>query len=124
MWYIPSILTLQCHLMLRYRRRLDRAEAYKMTIRGIIRTENRGFNMQKLFDDFAAAWECVMENLLDYGCLSLHGGLVRLPQDSQLAILLPSTTGPGLLHSLGVPSQKIQLVSRSLLCNYQTKWCT
>ncbi|XP_041355040.1 E3 ubiquitin-protein ligase RNF213-like [Gigantopelta aegis] len=105
MQYIPSILTLQHHLMLRYRRRLDRSEAYKITIKDIIKTESHSVNMQELFDDFAAAWECVKEKLLDYGCWSLHGGLVRLPQefrnvkitpDSQLAILLPSTTGPGL----------------------------
>ncbi|XP_041350668.1 E3 ubiquitin-protein ligase rnf213-alpha-like [Gigantopelta aegis] len=105
MQYIPSILTLQRHLMLRYRRRLDRVEGYRMTIKDVIRTESHSFNMQELFDDFTAAWECVKEKLLDYGCWSLHGGLVRLPQefrnvkitpDSQLAILLPSMIGPGL----------------------------
>ncbi|XP_046558706.1 E3 ubiquitin-protein ligase RNF213-like [Haliotis rubra] len=102
---IPNILRLQQFLMAKYRRPLDRVEAKNMTIADAAEDGNNSIDVLENLSDFIAAWECVKEGLHSYGCWTVHDGLIHLPdayknmridENSPLAVLLPSTQGPGI----------------------------
>ncbi|XP_071112375.1 E3 ubiquitin-protein ligase rnf213-alpha-like [Haliotis cracherodii] len=103
--HIPNILQLQQFLMAKYRRRLDRIKAQKITIAEIAKDGNNSVDVLKILPDFIAAWDCVKEGLHSHGCWTVHDGLIHLPdayknmridENSPLAVLLPSTQGPGI----------------------------
>ncbi|PVD28712.1 hypothetical protein C0Q70_11306 [Pomacea canaliculata] len=102
--YVPAILRAQRRLLTQLCRRLDRAEAANLKIADFMKDkESKG--LADLFQPFCNAWEIVKERLITYRCLTPMEGLVSLPQEfsnyvitknSPLAVLLPSTRGPGL----------------------------
>ncbi|XP_067673877.1 E3 ubiquitin-protein ligase rnf213-alpha-like [Haliotis asinina] len=103
--HIPNILQLQQSLMAKYRRRLDRKEAQNVSIAEIATDGNNSVDVLKYLPDFIAAWNCVKEGLHSHGCWTVHDGLIHLPdayknmtidENSPLAVLLPSTQGPGI----------------------------
>ncbi|XP_071112725.1 E3 ubiquitin-protein ligase rnf213-alpha-like isoform X2 [Haliotis cracherodii] len=103
--HIPNILRLQQYLMAKYRRRLDRVEAKRITIADAAEEGSNSIDVLEHLSDFTAAWECVKEGLHSYGCWTVHDGLIHLPdayknmrieENSPLAVLLPSTQGPGI----------------------------
>ncbi|XP_046565361.1 E3 ubiquitin-protein ligase RNF213-like [Haliotis rubra] len=60
-------------------------------------------DVNELMPDLVAAWECVKESL--HGCRTVHDDLIHMPaayknmridENSHLAVLLPSTQGPGI----------------------------
>ncbi|XP_048239631.1 E3 ubiquitin-protein ligase rnf213-alpha-like [Haliotis rufescens] len=103
--HIPNILRLQQYLMAKYRRRLDRVEAKRITIADAAEEGSNSIDVLEHLSNFTAAWECVKEGLHSYGCWTVHDGLIHLPdayknmrieENSPLAVLLPSTQGPGI----------------------------
>ncbi|KAK7107714.1 hypothetical protein V1264_015588 [Littorina saxatilis] len=102
--YVPSILAGQRRLMMQLHRRLDRAEAATLTVAKVMRRKDCA-GVAALMKNFSKAWEIVKEHLITYNCLAPTEGLVSLPEefhnasmttDSPIAVLLPSTQGPGL----------------------------
>ncbi|KAL8623378.1 hypothetical protein ACOMHN_065912 [Nucella lapillus] len=102
--YLSAILSGQRQLIMQLHRHLDRAEATTLTIaQSIGRKECAG--LQALLTNFSKAWDIVKEHLITYNCVTAMEGLVSLPEEffnatideqSPLAVLLPSTQGPGL----------------------------
>ncbi|KAK7494871.1 hypothetical protein BaRGS_00013998, partial [Batillaria attramentaria] len=102
--YVPAIMAGQRRLMMQLHRRLDRAEAVTLTIQEVL-TRKECSGLEKLMEVFSKAWEIVKEHLITHRCVAPMEGFVSLPVEfhntsitleSPLAVLLPSTRGPGL----------------------------
>ncbi|XP_070188878.1 E3 ubiquitin-protein ligase rnf213-alpha-like [Littorina saxatilis] len=103
--YVPSILAGQRRLMMQLHRRLDRAEAATLTVAKVMEGKDRTSGLEELLHNFSKAWDIVKEHLIGFQCVAPTEGLVSLPEeyhnasmttDSPIAVLLPSTQGPGL----------------------------
>ncbi|XP_060597666.1 E3 ubiquitin-protein ligase rnf213-alpha-like [Ruditapes philippinarum] len=102
--FIPSIVRLHSVLLQKYQRKLDKAEASKITIAQLKRETIAGHETETLFDDFAKAWDLCREALKFYVCKTDIGSATVLPEYSHYVInentpvsmMLPTNDGAGL----------------------------
>ncbi|KAK7488216.1 hypothetical protein BaRGS_00020523, partial [Batillaria attramentaria] len=102
--YLPAILNGQKRLMNQLHRQLDRAEAAALTIK-MVKERKDCTGLDELLENVSKAWDIVKDRLITYNCLAPEQEVVSLPPEFQntsisvnspLAVLLPSTRGPGL----------------------------
>ncbi|KAH3784679.1 hypothetical protein DPMN_162643 [Dreissena polymorpha] len=101
---LPNILRLQRILLQRFRKRLDKADAKKLTVKHMKDDMHAGPHTTHLIEEFANAWDITRKNLEHYVCRTQFG-FVRVPNEfsrtpihdgTPLAVFLPATDGPGL----------------------------
>ncbi|XP_052238406.1 E3 ubiquitin-protein ligase RNF213-like [Dreissena polymorpha] len=101
--YLPSIMQLQRALLRRFQRKLDKAEAKRITVKDFKTELSECHGVEKWIDAFSMAWDAT-RTFLQHGCLT-KSGRYTLPEelcneqindDTSLAIFLPTTDGPGL----------------------------
>nr|KAG5700590.1 hypothetical protein BaRGS_015386 [Batillaria attramentaria] len=102
--YLPAILDGQKRLMNQLHRQKDRAEAAALTIK-MVKERKDCTGLDELLENVSKAWDIVKDRLITYNCLAPEKEVVSLPPEfhdtsisvnSPLAVLLPSTRGPGL----------------------------
>ncbi|XP_052243691.1 E3 ubiquitin-protein ligase rnf213-alpha-like [Dreissena polymorpha] len=102
--YIPNILRLQRALLQKYQKKLDKTEANSIKVKDLKKELAVGHETEGLINDFACAWEITRKTLEQYGCPTEFGRMYvpkefchqTIDDDTQIAVFLPSTSGPGL----------------------------
>ncbi|XP_052215091.1 E3 ubiquitin-protein ligase rnf213-alpha-like isoform X2 [Dreissena polymorpha] len=101
--YVPNILNLVRTLLNRYLKKIDKVEALNVNIK-TIKTENSVPEIHNWITAFEKAWEITRPSLNMHVCRT-GNGIADFPKEfcsksitdeTPLAVLLPSTVGPGL----------------------------